>query len=98
MAIDIRRSVTLGELITAGITIFGFMASFWMTTNVRLNSLELNQRNAEKKYENLESSIQKTNEKLDGIGRSFTVNADIGSQIQSNTAPTTMDVDACSAN
>lgn len=29
------------------------------------------------------------NEKLDGIGRSFTVNADIGSQIQSNTAPTT---------
>ena len=29
------------------------------------------------------------NEKLDNIGRSFTVNADIGSQIQSNTAPTT---------
>jgi len=73
MAIDIRRSVTLGELITAGITIVGFIASFWMTTNVRLNSLELNQRNAEKKYENLEQSIQKTNEKLDGIAEKLNV-------------------------
>lgn len=73
MAIDVKRAVTLGEMITAGIAVAGCIGSFWMTTNVRLSALELNQRNAEKKYENLEGSIQKTNEKLDNIAEKLNI-------------------------
>jgi len=73
MAIDIKRAVTLGELISAGVAVLGFILSFWMTTNVRLSALELNQQNAEKRYEKLDVSIQKTNEKLDRISEKLNI-------------------------
>lgn len=73
MAIDVKRAVTLGELITAGIAVLGCILSFWMTTNVRLSALELNQQNAEKRYEKLDISIQKTNEKLDRISEKLNI-------------------------
>ena len=73
MAINIKRSVTLGELLTAGIAVIGCVLSFWLNTNVRLNALELNQKNAEKKYEDLSSSLQKLDDKMDKISENLNI-------------------------
>ena len=70
MAINVKRSVTLGELIVSGVTVIGCVLTFWLNTNVRLNALELNQRNAEKKYDDLNENLQKMNEKIDKLSES----------------------------
>lgn len=59
----------------------------WMATEIPADQLQASMMPWP--FKEPSQTLFALNEKLDGIGRSFTVNADIGSQIQANTAPTT---------
>jgi len=71
MAINFKREVSLGELIAAGFVVIGCVFSFWINTSVRLTALELNQKNAESKYDQLHMEINKMNDKIDKMSESL---------------------------
>lgn len=53
-----KRSVTLGELITASLVVVGSVISFWISTNVRLSLLEKSRDTQESNYTELKSDIK----------------------------------------
>jgi TolA-binding protein len=71
MAINIRRSVTLGEMIGMSIVLFGCVMSFWINTSVRLAALELNQKNTEVKYDQVQMQLNKMNDKIDKMSEAL---------------------------
>jgi TolA-binding protein len=71
MAINIRRSVTLGEMIGMSTVLFGCVMSFWINTSVRLAALELNQKNTEVKYDQVQMQLNKMNDKIDKMSEAL---------------------------
>lgn len=63
----LKRSITLGELITACLVVVGSVISFWISTNVRLSALEINKELQDKNYNDTKISFDKINGKLDEL-------------------------------
>jgi len=53
-----KRSITLGELITASTVVVGSVLSFWISTNVRLSVLENNRQIQESNYNEMKTDIR----------------------------------------
>jgi len=63
----LKRSITLGELIAACLTVVGAIASFWINTNVRLSALEMNKSVQESNYTETKASFREIGIKLDKL-------------------------------
>ncbi len=62
-----KRSITLGELVMASLTVIGAILAFWINTNVRLSALEIKTKNAEDNYQETKASFKEIGEKLDKL-------------------------------
>lgn len=63
----LKRTISLGELITATITVLGCIISFYISTNVRLSALELKQEAAAQNHIEDAKQFEKLNLKLDAL-------------------------------
>jgi hypothetical protein len=65
---DIKRfGITLGELLMASLVILGAVLTFWISTTVRLNSLEIRMNTSEKKFENIDNKLDKITEGVNDL-------------------------------
>lgn len=62
-----KKSLTLGEAITTGIVVLSVSIGFYVSTQVRLNALEMRMQQNETFTQKVDASFEKVNEKLDGI-------------------------------
>jgi len=65
--IMLKRSITLGELITASIVIIGCILTFWINTNVRLSALEISKSQQENNNAEIKTSFKEIGAKLDKL-------------------------------
>lgn len=63
----LKRSITLGELITASIVIIGCILTFWINTNVRLSALEISKSQQENNNADIKTSFKEIGAKLDKL-------------------------------
>jgi peptidoglycan hydrolase CwlO-like protein len=62
-----RLSITLGELLMASLVILGSVLTFWISTTVRLNSLESRMNTSEKKFDNIDNKLDKITEGVNDL-------------------------------
>ncbi len=62
-----KKSITLGELLTAGFVVIGAILGFWINTNVRLNALEINQKTQQEAAIESKASFKEIGYKLDKL-------------------------------
>ena len=62
-----KRTITLGELITASFVVIGSILGFWINTNVRLSALEISKQNTESSYSDMRASFKELGTKLDKL-------------------------------
>jgi peptidoglycan hydrolase CwlO-like protein len=63
----LKRSITLGELVTASILLIGTILGFWINTNVRLSALEINKQTQDSNYNEARQSFKEIGNKLDKL-------------------------------
>ena len=63
----LKRTITLGELITASVIVIGAILGFWINTNVRLSALEINKDTQAENYNEIKASFEKLSGKLDRL-------------------------------
>lgn len=63
----LKRSITLGELITACIVVIGALLSFWINTNVRLTALEISKNNMDNNYAETKATLREIRESLERL-------------------------------
>jgi hypothetical protein len=63
----IKKAVTLGELVVIGFGLFGVVLTFWISTSVRLSSVELEQKNMQTQIDRQEQTNNKIQDKLDKV-------------------------------
>jgi peptidoglycan hydrolase CwlO-like protein len=63
----LKRSITLGELITASIVVIGCILTFWINTNVRLSALEISKSQQENNNTDIKTSFKEIGAKLDKL-------------------------------
>ena len=72
----LKRTISLGELIGFALVVITAVASFWISTNVRLTALEIRQASQEKTQEvsniKFDESFKQLNTKLDALNEGQT--------------------------
>lgn len=63
----IKRTITVGELVSACIIIVGAILVFWINTNVRLTALEVQNKQQDELFIELKGAFEKVNNKLDRL-------------------------------
>lgn len=64
---ELKRSVSMGEMIGFSITILGAFLYFYVSTNVRLSALEINAKNQSENVYETKESFKSINTKLDKL-------------------------------
>jgi hypothetical protein len=63
----LKRGITLGELLTAVITILSCLIGFYVSTNVRLSVIEQKQVQYDHNFERFEAKLDKIGEQTESI-------------------------------
>lgn len=74
--VNLKQTVTLGELIGFSVVVVAAISSFWISTNVRLTALEIRQSNQQQVQEvnnqKFDESFKVLNTKLDELNKGQT--------------------------
>ena len=63
----LSRSITLGELLAAGIVVIGVCLSFWKSTDIRLSTLELRMQVVEQNNNTINVKLDKLQDGINDV-------------------------------
>jgi len=63
----VNKEITVGQLLTASLTVIGAILAFYISTSVRLTALEINANNQSLNYTESKMSNKEMSNKLDKI-------------------------------
>lgn len=63
----LKRTITLGELVSACVVVVVATLSFWINTNVRLSALEINQKALQQTQIDAKDAFKEVGDKLDKL-------------------------------
>jgi peptidoglycan hydrolase CwlO-like protein len=63
----VNKEITVGQLLTASLTVIGAILAFYISTSVRLTALEINANNQNLNYTESKMSNKEMSSKLDKI-------------------------------
>jgi len=63
----VNKEITVGQLLTASLTVIGAILAFYISTSVRLTALEINANNQSLNYTESKMSNKEMSSKLDKI-------------------------------
>ena len=63
----VNKEITVGQLLTASLTVIGAILAFYISTSVRLTALEINANNQNLNYTEINMSNKEMSSKLDKI-------------------------------
>jgi hypothetical protein len=64
---QIRKSITLGELIAVAVVIIGAVLMFWKTTDVRLSALEIRMNEKDKISEQISDKLDRLQDGVNDV-------------------------------